>query len=135
MNHVQATAAALMVLLAAAAQASTGANPALPAHGAAVAPAAARPAEKHFDRAAKAFAEKAYQRAAGEIRLGSALVEQQANRVAGAAQRNLHASATQLANLANSVEHGMVKDARTLDRAFDKAKHALEQSVAPSKRS
>ena len=133
MNHVQATAAALMVLLAAASQASSGANPAPATH--AVAPAAARPAEKHLDRAAKAFAEKAYRRAAGEIRLGSALVEQQANQVAGAAQRNLHASATQLAKLANSVEHGMVKDARTLDRAFDKAKHALEQSVAPSKRS
>ena len=50
--------------------------------------------------------------------------------VAGAARGALQTSATGLNTLATSVQRGAVKDAKALDKAFDKARRALRASTS-----
>lgn len=127
MTAFQGSAAALLLVLAMASHASPGATP-TSAHPAHVQPSAA--ADRHFTLATRAFAHKAYKRAAHEIRLGDAYVTRQADRAAGATRGALKASASELSTLATSVQRGAVKDAHALDRAFDKARRALRAGAS-----
>ena len=127
MTAFQGSAAALLLVLAMASHASPGAMH-TSAHAAHVQPSAA--ADRHFTLATQAFAHKAYQRAAHEIRLGDAYVTRQADRAAGTARRALRASASELNTLAASVQRGAVKDAHALNKAFDNARRALHASAS-----
>jgi hypothetical protein len=98
--------------------------PALAASAQVVRAQASSPHE-HFQSSLSAFAEKDYQRAAGEIRTGEALVEQEAAHAVNEARAALEASAAELKTLASEVESGAMHEAQRLESAFARAERAL----------
>jgi hypothetical protein len=80
---------------------------------------------EHFHKARQSFLTKDYKAAAEEIRRGEAFLRLQAARATTEGRKGLIASVAELERLANNVEKGTVTSAKTLDRAFAKAHHAL----------
>ena len=81
--------------------------------------------QRHFTSAVTAFAKKDYKAAAHEIREAAGNVRKEKNRVSGSVRQELNSSVVELDKLAASVEHGGVKDAKSMDKEFARANHAL----------
>lgn len=81
--------------------------------------------QRHFGSAIEAYAKKDYQAAATEIRKATSYVRLEAGRATSEAKQALESSVTELDRLAVSVEKGVVKDEKALDKAFTHANHAL----------
>jgi hypothetical protein len=81
--------------------------------------------QRHFGSAIEAYVKKDYQAAATEIRKGTSYVRLEAGRATSEAKQALESSVAELDTLATSVEKGMVKEEKALDKAFTHANHAL----------
>jgi len=80
---------------------------------------------EHFHKARENFLKKDTKAAAEEIRKGAAFLRLQAARATTEGKKGLVASVAELEKLANDVEKGTVTSAKTLDRTFARAHHAL----------
>lgn len=80
---------------------------------------------EHFHKARENFLKKDFKGAASEIRKGAAFLRLQAARATTEGKKGLIVSVADLEKLANDVEKGTVTSAKTLDRTFAKAHHAL----------
>lgn len=84
--------------------------------------------DQHFRSAKEAFLKKEYQKAAEEIRKGTAFVKLEAGRASADAKQALNASAHELERLADDIAKNGVKDVEALENTFARADQALAQS-------